>query len=66
MNGHDGFRSRKFVAAVAVFAAACAFLGFGRLDGDQWITVTTLALGIFTGGNMAEWFARRPGQGGPE
>ena len=48
----DADRS-KFALALLVIAAASALLGFGRLDGAQWVSVTTWTASAYMLGQVA-------------
>jgi hypothetical protein len=57
MEEDSKYRSRKFLmtAAVEVVATIALFTAF--LTGAEWITVTTLVLGIYNGANV--WASKK-------
>jgi len=48
------FLSRKFIGAAVVFITGTGLCIAGKIGGGEWVTISTLALGIYTGGNVAE------------
>ena len=46
------FSSRKFIGAAVVFGVATALIAVGKISGGEWVTISTLTLGIYTGGNI--------------
>ena len=48
------FNSRKFYLTVSVLALASIFLAVSKLTGGEWITITTLVLGMYKTANVLE------------
>jgi len=46
--------SRKFGFAVAGFVMACIFLYIDKIGGGEWVTITTLILGMYKAANVLE------------
>ncbi len=50
-------KNRKLWAAVVVFVISIIFFFFGKMDADQWISLTKWTFGIFATGNGVEHIA---------
>ena len=46
------FSSRKFIGAAVVFITATLLLINELIGSGEWVTITTLSLGIYTSGNV--------------
>jgi len=52
MDSESKYRSRKFLMTAVVETIATIALFTSFLTGAEWITVTTLVLGIYSGANV--------------
>lgn len=48
------YASRKFLLALLVVLLASVLLAFRLIDGGMWVTVVSLALTVYVGGNVAQ------------
>ena len=48
------FKSRKFQLTLLVLILSSIFLTVSKLTGGEWITITTLVLGMYKGANIME------------
>lgn len=48
------FKSRKFGLTIIALSLASIFLYFGKIGGGEWVTITTLALGMYKTANVME------------
>lgn len=49
MNGR-----RKFILSVAVILLSAAMVFMGKLDQGGWVTIATLALGLYAAANVVD------------
>lgn len=48
------YQSRKFLLALLIVLLATGLCWFGLIDGGMWVTVVSLALTVYVGGNVAQ------------
>ena len=56
------YRSRKFLITVGALLVSAAALFTGFLDGDQFVDIITMILGIYSVGNVAGYYAAQKGK----
>lgn len=49
-----GFQSRKFLLTILILSLASLFLYLGKLSGGEWITLSTLIMGMYKAANVTE------------
>lgn len=48
------YLSRKFLLTLLIVLLGTGLCGFGLIDGGMWVTVVSLALTVYVGGNVAQ------------
>lgn len=48
------YLSRKFILTVLIVLLGTALRWFDLVDGGMWVTVVSLALTVYVGGNVAQ------------
>jgi len=48
------YASRKFLMALLIVLLATGLCVFSLIDGGMWVTVVSLALTVYVGGNVAQ------------
>ena len=48
------YASRKFILALLIVLLATGLRWFDMVDGGMWVTVVSLALTVYVGGNVAQ------------
>ena len=48
------YLSRKFLLTLLIVLLATGLRAFNMVDGGMWVTVVSLALTIYVGGNVAQ------------
>lgn len=48
------YTSRKFLMAMLIVLLATGLCVFSLIDGGMWVTVVSLALTVYVGGNVAQ------------
>ena len=48
------YLSRKFLLTLLIVLLATGLRAFNMVDGGMWVTVVSLALTIYVGGNLAQ------------
>lgn len=45
---------RKFALSIAIILLSAVMVFTGKLDGGAWVTIATLALGLYAAANVAD------------
>jgi CHASE2 domain-containing sensor protein len=48
------YASRKFLLTLLIVLLATGLCAFALIDGGMWVTVVSLALTVYVGGNVAQ------------
>lgn len=48
------YGSRKFILTLLIVLLATGLRAFALIDGGMWVTVVSLALTVYVGGNVAQ------------
>jgi hypothetical protein len=56
----ENFLSTKFISTLVVIVMAYALVFAGKLDAKDWMDMATVAVGIFTAGNVVQKFVKQP------
>lgn len=52
-------RKRKFLLALLALCMSFGLILLGKIDGDNWVMITSAIVGLYSAANVGEWVAKK-------